>query len=104
MTTEIRRAWQVATWFDKLFLIMWPAAAILHVTFGDWLVAVFAALIALADFAALQYKADAAEWKAKYEAAVAPATSTNITIRSEDVDSAVRRYREHQRSTFGYDR
>ncbi len=89
MNTEIRRAWQVATWFDKLFLAVWLTAAAVHIVSGSWGLAAFAVVIVLGDIVALQYKAEAAEWKAKFQATRSTPVANYITVVG-DVDEAVR--------------
>lgn len=92
MINDVQRVWQVATWVDKLFLILWPAAAIVHILSGNWLIAGLAVAITLADYVILQHKATAAAWKAKYEAAITPSSTTYIAnITSKNVDESLRR-------------
>ncbi len=105
MNTEIRRAWQVATWFDKLFLAVWLTAAAVHIVSGSWGLAAFAVVIVLGDIVALQYKAEAAEWKAKFQATRSTPMVNYVTnINSDNVDQALRKEQERRRNGFGYGR
>lgn len=102
MNTEIRRAWQVATWFDKLFLAVWLTAAAVNIVSGSWGLAAFAVLIVLGDIVALQYKAEAAEWKAKFQATRSAPMVTYVN--SDNVDRALAAERDRRRNGLGYDR
>ncbi|TDP29807.1 hypothetical protein [Nocardia ignorata] len=102
MINDVRRAWQVAHWFEKLSLIVWPAIGLLHVLSGSWLIAGFAILVVFADLVALQYKAEAADWKAKYEASQSTKV-TNVMYVTGNTDEALRKA-EERRHNLGYGR
>jgi len=89
MISDVRRAWQVAAWFDKLCLVIWSAFAILYGMSGDWFVAGLAVLLDVGDLVALGYKADAVEWRAKFQATRSAPVANYITVVG-DVDEAVR--------------